>query len=639
MVALVGCRENSTSALTPDYRASPAAVSFSACPTKDVEHGNAAVADVYPDTQKVTISNSAKVGAGLKLSISGQDAAAFRLVDPVPTSVGPGDSAQVSIAFSPDRSSAFKAILTIDDDYAGTADVMVDLSGEGKNLPAQPTLVAAPLNAEGRFENCGPFDYCPMNFTETLFDKTVTQQLKIRNTGCPALKITGLEITAPRVGGTQGFSIIEPVNLPSAAVPMVLSPADGIDEVTVTVAFTPIDDGSGDTDRNAVLTITSNDPINGSTLIPLAGNGLKPSAYASPTSCDFSNASDRCGNPSKVNGQASFRIANDGNAPIKITTTTFKSTGSQTSGVGGRFQISTALAGTTIGAGSSATLAVTYTDAPLYVTEQLEVNAVFAADSTTAAGSLTLGLFGGSKPCLTTTPVNTLNFNAPSADETTQPVTLSNGAGCGTLTLGHVSIDTSAFFRLGEPAVAPNTQVAPGSSVQVNVTYKRPASGGMQLGTLRIVSNDSDYGAAKFVQLVSSSPLDEVPVAELRGCTQAQLAGDPHCAMGATSSMTASLASLGNTRVLTLSGTTSYDPVPNSPGGKRAVSQYRFTLLPPLPSNVTAMSLASNDLQLPAQKTTLSLGAQPALYRIGLTVYDDRGQQSTAATLNINITP
>ena len=86
---------------------------------------------------------------------------------------------------------------------------------------------------------------------------------------------------------------------------------------------------------------------------------------------------------------------------------------------------------------------------------------------------------------------------------------------------------------------------------------------------LRIESNDSDFGDAKLVQLLSASPLDELPVAELRGCTPMQVTSDATCAMGSTSSMSASLATLG-AHTITISGVTSYDPVPGMAGRARA---------------------------------------------------------------------
>lgn len=636
VVALFSCKGNSTTGITADYRVSPAALSFSACPNK-TEDGQT-VPDVFPDTQKLMISNASRAPAGLKMSISGPDAAAFSIVSPAPTGVPANGEATVSIAFAPSKKGDVTAVLAIDDQVEGTDDLKVTLSGAGKTLPVQATVQAATQSQDGtKATTCRQFEYCESQFPDTLFDKTVTRQIKLRNVGCPALKITGLAISSSR-GGTQGFSIVEPVQQPSSTSPLLLSTADATDEITITVAFTPTDDGSLDAQRDAVLTVTSSDPVNPSLLIALSANGVKPAAYATPNACDFSNASDKCGNASKVPGSATFRITNDGSTSIKILSTTFKSTSSQTAGVNGRFQITGAIAGSVIAMGQSANLVVGHTEAPLYVTEQIEVKAVAASDETTEVGSITLALFGGSKPCLTTDPADSLNFMNAATAETTQTVTIKNGTGCGALTLSSVSIDQSNFFKLSAPVLPANTDVAPGASVTANVTYTRPPSGGMQIGTLRIVSNDSDYGQAKLVQLLSASPLDELPVAELRACVPAELTSDPTCAMGARVSLSASLTNLGSNRTITLSGITSTDGVNGMPGSTRPVAKYKFTLLAPYPQNVTTMNLANHDTEQTSATTTLTITSAVALYRIGLIVYDDRAQQSTASNLNVNIT-
>ncbi len=635
VVAFFSCKGNNTAGITADYRVSPAALSFSACPSK-TESGQT-VPDVFPDTQKLVVSNAARAPAGLKLSISGTDAAAFSVVQPAPASVPASGDATVSVAFAPAKRGDVTAVLTIDDQVAGTDDLKVTLSGAGKTLPAQATIEAATQSQDGaKTTTCRQFEYCESQFPDTLFNKTVTRQIKLRNVGCPALKIKGLAISSSR-GGTQGFSIVEPVQQPSSTSPLLLSTADGTAEITITVAFTPTDDGSGNAQRDGVLTVTSNDPVNPSLLIALSANGVKPAAYATPTVCDFNNASDKCGNASKISGSATFRITNDGSAPIRVVSTTFKSTNSATAGVNGRFQITGAIAGSVINVGQSANLVVTHTDAPLYVTDQIEVKAVAASDGTTEAGSITLALFGGSKPCMTTDPDATLNFMNPATAETTQTVTIKNGAACGALTLSSVSIDQSNFFGLSAPLLAANTSVAPGAPVTVSVTYTRPASGGMQIGTLRIVSNDSDYGSAKLVQLLSASPLDELPVAELRACVPSELTSDPTCARGARVSLSASLMNLGSNRTITLSGVTSTDGVNGMPGSTRPVAKYKFTLLAPYPENVTTMNLANHDVEITSPTTTLTITSAAGLYRMGLIVYDDRSQQSTASNLNVNI--
>ncbi|MBL9037220.1 MAG: choice-of-anchor D domain-containing protein [Archangium sp.] len=643
------CKPGPTASLRPEYQADPVAVSFSACPTKD--ESNMTVRDVFPDTQKISITNASRTPGGLKLTIGGQDAAAFSVSGTPPTAIAGSATEEISIAFSPSKRGDLKGELTISDEFDGTDDVKVTLIGEGKNLPAQPSIETGPQKSTGTgFNVCAdgsPVFDCTAEFPDTLFDKTETRQIKIRNTGCPALKITSLAIESRR-GDSQGYRIVEPATLPSATSPLLLSAADGTQEITVTIAFSPTDDGSGDIDRSAELVILSNDPRFGDGLsqparVSLTGNAVKPSIYAVPSLCDFSNPNDRCGYSSKTADKSQFRLTNDGSTPIKIASHTFASTGSQTNGVGTRFRIMTSIAGMTLAPNASATLEVLHTDMPTYVSDQIEVKATLA-DGVTSAGSVTLNVFGGTKPCLSTDPLDTLNFNNPATEESAQTIKIKNGTGCGTLIVNEVRVDSNPFFSIIDPPLAANTQIAAGQEAEVQILYRRPASGGMQISTLHVRTNDSDYGPPqyKLLQLISQSPLDEVPVAEIRGCTPAQLVNDANCAMGATPSMTTTLANIsGNPKKITLSGITSYDPVPNMPGQKRAATKYKFSLLPPLPAGVTTADLANHDMQITTPTTELTIPAGvTGLFRVALVVFDDRNQQSgNVSSINVNVLP
>lgn len=636
VVLNLACKGNGTSSILPDYLATPTAAAFNACPTKD--ENNQTVPDVFPDVQKITVENRSKTGGALKLSIAGTDAKYFTIGTSVPTSVGALGSVEIPVSFSPDKKGDLKAELTIDDGADGTTNPKVTLIGTGVNLPAQATLQTGPQkkDASGFYlcEEGATLEQCTLEFPDTLYGQSKTLQLKIRNTGCPTLKITGLSIGSFR-GDTQGFTIDSPAQLPSATSPILLNSADGTQEITVTVRFTPTDDNSGNTDRSAYLTILSNDKVYGDgsaqpARIGLTGQGVKPSIYATPTYCDFSNASDLCGFSSAqaAHDKARFRVTNDGNATVTLSKVSFGSTGS-TSGTNGRFTVSQNVAGQTLAPGASATLEVTHTDMPLYVSDSLTVEATLAGQP---AGSATMLVYGGKKPCLSTTPADQLTFMDPTDELTAQTITIQNGTNCGQLVLSQVSIDQNPFFSLIDPLLGPNTQVAPGTSVTAVVQYKRPTSGGMQLGTLRIASNDSDFGPpqGKLVQLYSKSPLDQVPVAALTACKPSDLTGDPTCAKGFTAAFSASLAGL-NPAQITLSGATSTDD--------GSVAQYRFTLLPPFPSNVTSAALANHATTISSKTTVLTIPSGAiGVYRVSLEVWDNRGQKSgNTPVMSLNI--
>ncbi len=649
VAAVSGCRcDPNTSALRPEYVANPTALAFEACPTKD-ETGRP-VTDVFPDTQKVTISNRGKIGAGLKLSFTGLDTGAFKLGGTPPTALGALEEIELPVQFSPDKKGDLRAELVIDDEFENTPNQTVTLVGTGKNLPAQATIETAPQKQDKTgFLTCqdgSPLSDCTVEFPQTLYGESATMQLKIRNKGCPALKVTSLEI-AGSSGGTEGFVIESPAQLPSATSPILLSTADGTDEITVTLRWTPEDDGSGNNFKSATLVVKSNDPLYGDGFaqpgrLVLSGEAIKPSIYTTPGLCDFSNAADLCGNTTKVTDRAKFRITNDGNSAVRLDTTKFGN-GSSTASANSRFSIVTAVEGTVLQPTQGVDLLVAHTDAPLYVNDQLTVEASLQPGGATgSAGKVVINLFGGRKPCMTTDPLDQMNFQNPAAELTAQPLKIRNGATCGTLIVDSVAIDTNPFFSLIDPLIPAGTQIAAGGERETTVQYRRPASGGQQVGTLRIRSNDSDFGppSYKLVQLLSDSPLDQVPVAAITGCIPANLLNDPQCSLGSTGSMSVNYSTI-TPKEVTVSGVNSYDPDPAAPGGKKAVTGYRFKLLPPFPSGVTTAALAGHDTKVATPTTKLTLPAgSTGLFRISLQVYDDRNQQSgNTAILNVNVYP
>jgi hypothetical protein len=630
LASTLGCRcgPPTTSGTTPDYQASPTAVSFEACPTKD-ETGQP-VPDVFPDTQKITIENRARASGGLKLSFTGANADAFSVVQPAPTAIGSLSSVEVQVQFKPTSKGDQSAQLVIDDEYEGTDNRTVTLVGTGRNLPAQASLGSAPQKTDkSGFLECeasSPLPDCTLQFPDTQYDQSDVMEVKIRNLGCPALKITGLKIESAR-GDQQDFAIEAPATVPTEGSPMLLSTADGTQEMTVRIRFSPVDDGSGNNDRFASLVILSNDPLIGDGFaqparISLSATAVKPSIYTSPTFCDFTNPLDRCGETTKVPNAATFTVTNDGNAAVRIKSVKFRSSGGST-GAGGRFTISQDITGQTLAAVTgTATLKLAHNDMPLYVSDILDIEAVLPGPPERAAGTISVALYGGLKPCLTTDPMDTMNFNDPADETTAQTLLIKNGAGCGTLIVNEVSIESNPFFTLLDPKVAPNTQIAAGAQVEATVQYKRPPSGGMQVGTLRVRTNDTDFGAPQFkiVQLLSQSPLDQVPVATITACTSAEIINDSQCSMGPTTSKAVNLSML-TTKVITLSGIKSTDD--------KQVSKYRFKLLPPLPPGVTTGNLASHDQQITTPTTTLTIpDGSTGLYRISLEVWDDRGQKS-----------
>ncbi len=643
---------------SPAYVALPKALNFEACPTKEADGGT--VLDVFPDEQKVSIRNDGKAGGGLKLTFTGEGAAVFSAKAPVPTAVNALETIDLPLLFSPVKKGVVKAQVVISDETDGTVDLAVDLVGTGSDFAVQPTLVTSVSDVNtGKYCNCGEvgcaLSVCEQDFPDTLFKESASTEIKLTNSGCPALKITGLEII-PYNGagaGNLAFFIDAPAVLPTTSTPLVLTQSESRQTTKVKIRFAPEDDASGNLIRYATLRVKTNDPnahdgdnnVGGFDIL-LQGNALQPAIYTTPTRCDFNDTNDTCGNATRMIDKSHFEVKNGGNVAIKIDSTTFKSNGSQTSNQDNRFAITSSISGMTVAPGASVALDVTHNQMPLYVLDLLTISASVNGQAPGSAGRAIISFAGGKKPCLSTVPAidlvsgqAKLDFAAPATTLSAKQLTIKNGpaATCGDLIINGVSIDTNPFFTLIDPMIPANTRIAPGSSLDATVQYKKPVSGGTQVGSLRIDSNDGAFATPPgyVVQLYSESPLDELPVAVLKGC----LPADTTCAAGKLSSMSVNLSTLPNgptagTKLLLMYGLDSYDP----PGMTKKVTNYQFRLVTH-PTNATAASLENDGLKDPKSAVKLTLdGTATGLYRVTLGVFDDKNQASgTVALLSINV--
>lgn len=660
-LSVVGCKCGpSTGTNVPDYVANPVALNFEACPTKD-ETGKD-VKGVFPDEKKVTITNQSKGTGGLKLTFTGDGAASFTTdlkkatpADPMGLS-GVGDKVELPIYFSPTKKGVVKGQLVVSDETDETADVKVDLSGTGSDLGSQPTIKVEVTNIARVFEACLQGLVCQQNFDDTLYKESVTVDVKITNLGCPALNITKLDLTA--AGGSElAYYIDAPSVLPTESAPLVLTQAGGLQSTTLKIRFAPTDDGTGNLTRFATLRIKTNDPnakdgdnnVGGFDVL-LSGSALEPAIYTTPTRCDYSDTTDLCGNTTKIADKAKFEVKNGGNVAIKIDSTTFGSNGSETTNQGSRLAITgTPIKGAVIQPGNSVTLEVTHTEMPLYIQDLLTISASVSTGADAgvpgSAGRAVLSLSGGKKPCLSTNPPldvlsgqTKLDFGAPTTELSVKELEIKNGpaATCGDLIIKGVTIEAQPFFSLIDPLIAPGTKIPPGTSLKATVQYKKPISGGTQVGTLRINSNDGDFATPPgyVVQLYSQSPLDQVPVCIVRAC----LVSDPTCA---TPKSTVSLGTLplgpNNTRLINISGAESYDPQPDG-GFKRPLAGYKFALVG-FPGNATDQVLVGANVRDAGSATQLQLdGAAQGLYRVTLDGWDDKDQKcGTQALLQLNV--
>lgn len=600
------CEPPGTGKGTPDYVAQPKALSFEACPTLDST--GKPVAEVFPDEQRFLLTNVGKVGGPVNFTFSGGEDA-FGLVDgKYPSYLAEGADAGVTVKFAPKAPGLSNSVLVIDDGNADTAPVEVTLSGAGSSLPAQPQLKvsAEPAPDAGRFDDCQAGFGCQVTWPETIYGETSTLRIKLTNEGCPTLKITGLELQKLAVGGGENlaFTLREPAVLPTTETPLNLNIVDGTQEYFLVVDFQPVEDNSGDT-RYAMLSIKTSDPANPTFDLQLQGNGLAPSLYVTPTFCNFTDTGNCLG--ARTGNTATFRVNNNGNSALLI-----KNVSLDKGGWSGRFAITQDVKGQTIPAYGTQNLVVTYTDAPTFVIDRLAIEGETLG---VYAGKAIVTVSGGVLPDLITEPDNELDFLNPPDDITTKPVTIKAGAGKGTLIVNRTFVDPNPFFSVVSPLV--NVQIPAGTSKTIDVQYKKPLSGGSQIGVLRIDTNDPRFGPTpyKVITLYSNAPLDQIPIAVLNGPS------------GAVGSINQSLVAItSNPKKLSLSGTLSYDPQPS--GGQVIVTQYQFFLVKKPPS-ATGASLQNDGVATGTGVVDLTLDNQAlGEYRIVLKVFDDKGQAS-----------
>ncbi|MHB8877688.1 MAG: hypothetical protein ACYC8T_28690, partial [Myxococcaceae bacterium] len=513
--------------------------------------------------------------------------------------------------------------LVIDDGNEETPTVSVSLVGTGINLPSQPSIEVGPQSKDipTDFTPCFVGGTCMQIFPDTFYKETATLQIKVRNLGCPALKITSMELQPVAGSGALAFFLDQPAVPPTAATPMILSTADGNAETVLSLRFAPENDGSGITQRFATLTLKTNDPANPTFDVTLYGSAADPSVYATPTFCDFSNLTDTCGYPTRQANMGHFEVKNGGGVDITIDSTTFQKGGQS------RFAITApGIQGQTIAPGASKFIDVTHTDRPLYATDLLVVT---AKAGTQSAGSAFISVAGGNKPCLTTDPLDQLNFQDPASELTTQQIQVKNGPPpCGDLVINKAFVDPSPFFSIVAPLV-PAGEVVPANNARiVTVQYKKPVSGGTQTGVLRVDTNDPDYGPPpyKVVLLYSNSPLDELPTAVLKGF----LPTDTTFTNPFSGSMNVRLSTLPTgQKHLILSGKDSFDPGNTS---ATPISNWRFRLARK-PANATNALLENDGVK--GTQNTAKLTLDPAatgIYTVTLLVWDDKNQQAALAS-------
>ncbi len=626
LLTLYGCRcgPGQITKTSPEFEVTPPALSFETCPQKD-ESGKP-VADVFPDQQTFTLTNLGSATGRVTAEISGPQKEAFSIL---PTDL-PGDlarsaQARIPVRFAPARSGESTAILTVDDGDTDTAPITVSLQGVGKTLPPTAKLEVAFEDSVGsnKFLQCPDGVGCALGFPVTFYDQSATLKVRLKNTGCPALKVTGIAIKEhPQSPSRVDYFLDAPAVPPTAATPTVLTTSGGNTELIASIRFNPQRSTPGDDQRYAILTLSTNDPSMPEFDITLTGSGSDPAIYVTPGFCNFSEPLDTCGNATKLAGKSRFVLKNSGSASVTIDSALLEKSGQ------GRFAMVMDPKGRTLAPGGEIPVEVNYTEGAELVSERL----IFSSSSNgNPAGDAIVVLRGGIPPVLSTDPENELSFTGATTSVSTKTLTLQNAAGAGVLSLDRVYVDASPFFKL-LTTVNKGTTLAPGGTLALEVEFTRPAQGGVQSTGLHVESNDPRFGPPNFksVNLYSEAPLDQYPVAVIKGC----LPTDATCAGGKESAFTVKLSDLGGPpKKILIWGKASYDPVTNST--PQDVAKYMFRLESGPPNADAAKVSLENDRMATANGAVL-LTVDPGVqgeYKVSLRVWDTVNQASQATPL------
>jgi Abnormal spindle-like microcephaly-assoc'd, ASPM-SPD-2-Hydin len=384
--------------------------------------------------QVVTLTNNGSSALSINsITISGTGESDFGETNTCGASLGSAQKCSISVIFSPEKSEALSATLSISDSDA-TSPQSVALSGTGTSPAA--TLSTHSLSFGGQVIGTGS---APLTATLT-------------NTGTGALTISKVAIT-----GTNPSSFTQSNNCGSSLAVGALC--------TFTVTFTPSTTGS----MSAVLTITDNAGV-GSQTVNLMGNG-KTSVSLSRTSINFSNR--EVGTTSSVQ---TVTLTNLGN---KLTVQSISITGTNP----GDFAQTNNCAAT-VAAGASCTINVTFTPT---ASGTRSASVTISDSDPTSPQSVSLTGSGTTSPAATLS-THFLSFGGQVVGTGSAPLTATlTNTGTGALTISKVAVtgtNPSSFTQSNNCG----SSLAVGALCTLTVTFT-PSTTGSMSAALTITDN------------------------------------------------------------------------------------------------------------------------------------------------------
>ncbi|HEV2424062.1 MAG TPA: choice-of-anchor D domain-containing protein [Terriglobia bacterium] len=393
-------------------------------------------------TQNVTLNNTGTAALTItSIVIGGGNAGDFSQTNNCGASVAQNASCSISLSFKPTASGTRGATVTVTDNNNGVSGStqVANLTGTA----VAPVAAVSPSNLPA--------------FAGTLLGTSSSAQaVTLSNTGSASLSVTAIAIS-----GTNSSDFTQTNNCGTSV-------AAGAN-CTVNVTFKPAATGS----RTASLVLTdNNNAVSSSTeTVALSGTGTAPVASVSPASLPaFAGQLVGTSSPAQV-----LTVSNTGTAALTISSVALSGTNSADF-------LESSACGTSVAAGSSCTINVTFTPA---ATGTLSATLTVTDNNNGVSGSAqTVSLTGtGTQPAvkLSASTLSFSNENVGTASAV-QPVTITNS---GTAALVLTSITASGDFTVSNPC---GSSLGVGASCTVNVSFK-PAAVGSRTGVMTIADD------------------------------------------------------------------------------------------------------------------------------------------------------
>jgi Cep192 domain 4/Abnormal spindle-like microcephaly-assoc'd, ASPM-SPD-2-Hydin/HYDIN/CFA65/VesB-like, Ig-like domain len=401
---------------------------FQVSPTS-LNFGNVAVGK--PTTQTIAVTNTGSTSVTITQAVSSNPAFSLTGVT-LPMTMAAGQTGSFTIAVTPSAAGALTGTLTVQSS-SGAAPAVVNLSA---TAVATTTPQVSVSSSSVQFGTVGVSSTSNLNLT-------------ISNTGTADLTISVVSLTGAEFS-VSGITTPKTITAGQSA--------------AVSLSFKPTAAGAA----TGTLTITSNDPVNPTMSVALAGTGSSATfgqLQANPTSLSFGSVSTGGNATQKVT------LSNTGTAAVQISNIAASGAGFSVNGITAPF---------TLNAAATATLNVVF--AP---TARGSATGSVTVTSNANNSPLAVSLAGtGAQPALSITPASA-NFGSVAVGSTnSQTIKLTN-TGTSVLTMTQANVTGTGFSTTG---LTLPLSINPGLSSTFNAQYQ-PTAVAASSGSITIVSN------------------------------------------------------------------------------------------------------------------------------------------------------